>query len=210
MALESSYTSNGSTVIGGEQSYFELPPANGTATRATTSPAPPTAVVIDFSNPLPLRQLLRTTSSLIRSANSAGGAVRRRFRHPGRGRAGQHRHRLHDRPRDYTVTLYNYNPIDRAPRPGRRPGGSGNRLVLQLAPGTTLPADDYRVYMPNQVEPDGNDTRIFDIYGNQLDGEFLGNQTSQNSPDFQPSDAECHAARVRGPAVQRHLSARTT
>ncbi len=29
MALESTYSSNGSTVIGGEQSYFELPPSNG-------------------------------------------------------------------------------------------------------------------------------------------------------------------------------------
>ena len=38
--------------------------------------------------------------------------------------------------------------------------------------------------MPNQVDAAGNDTRIYDIYGNQLDGEFLGNQTSQNSPDF--------------------------
>ena len=38
--------------------------------------------------------------------------------------------------------------------------------------------------MPNQVEPGGIDTRIFDIYGNQLDGENLGNQTSQSSPDF--------------------------
>ncbi len=33
------------------------------------------------------------------------------------------------------------------------------------------------------------DTRIFDIYGNQLDGENLGNQTSQSSPDFNNPDA---------------------
>ncbi len=64
------------------------------------------------------------------------------------------------------------------------PGGSGNRLVLQLDPGATLSADDYRVYLPNQVEHRGQrsvDTRIFDIYGNQLDGENLGNQTSQRA-----------------------------
>ena len=29
MAIESTYASNGSTVVGGEQSYFELPPASG-------------------------------------------------------------------------------------------------------------------------------------------------------------------------------------
>ena len=56
--------------------------------------------------------------------------------------------------------------------------------MLSIAPGTTLGADDYRIYMPNQLDTAGNDTRIFDIYGNQFDGEFLGNQTSQASPDF--------------------------
>ena len=52
MALESTYSSNGSTVTGGEQSYFELPRAGGANTRDNVS-APPTAVVLDFSNPLP-------------------------------------------------------------------------------------------------------------------------------------------------------------
>ena len=44
-------------------------------------------------------------------------------------------------------------------------GGSGNRLVLQLNPGATLAPDDYRIYLPNALEPGGVDTRIFDIYG---------------------------------------------
>ncbi len=52
------------------------------------------------------------------------------------------------------------------------PGFAGTELVLQLAPGTTLPADDYQIYMPNT-----GPTAIFDIFGNQLDGEFLGNLT---------------------------------
>src|SRR5262249_47364247 len=59
------------------------------------------------------------------------------------------------------------------------PGGSGNRLVLQLNPGSTLGADNYRIYLPNQ-----NDTRIFDIFGNQLDGENRGSQTPQPSVEF--------------------------
>ncbi len=62
-----------------------------------------------------------------------------------------------------------------APTPA---GGSGSQLVLTLAPGTTLAADYYRLYIPNQVDTTGDDTRIYDIYGNQLDGEFLGDQTS--------------------------------
>ncbi len=56
-----------------------------------------------------------------------------------------------------------------------------------LTVASTLSADDYRVYIPNQVNQLASgteDTRIFDIYGNQLDGENLGNQTSQSSPDF--------------------------
>ena len=53
MALESTYSNNGSTVIGTEQSYFELPSTTtGTNTRDNVV-APPTAVVIDFSSPLP-------------------------------------------------------------------------------------------------------------------------------------------------------------
>ena len=29
-----------------------------------------------------------------------------------------------------------------------------------------LPADDYRIYIPNQIEPGNVDTQIDDIYGN--------------------------------------------
>src|SRR5262249_23597763 len=85
-----------------------------------------------------------------------------------------------------TVTLYNFDPATGTSNQVQA-GGSGNRLVLQIAPGTTLPADDYRVYMPNQVDQGGKDTQIFDIFGNQLDGEVLGNPTSQNSFDFRPT-----------------------
>ena len=50
------------------------------------------------------------------------------------------------------------------------PGFSGTELVLQLAAGTTLAPDDYQLYIPNT-----GTNAIFDIFGNQLDGEFLGN-----------------------------------
>ena len=50
-----------------------------------------------------------------------------------------------------------------------------------LTVSSPLPADDYQVYIPNQVEPGNLDTRIYDIYQNQLDGENLGDQTSQTN-----------------------------
>ena len=180
MALESTYTSNGSTVIGGEQSYFELPPANGTANTRDNVSAPPTAVVVDFSNPLPFGDYSNRVQ-LVQSANAAGGASDGDFGTLGEGglsSSGTGFNVLSD----YTVTLYNYNPVTQQSSVVVA-GGSGNRLVLQLAPGNTLSADDYRVYLPNQVS-NGVDSRIFDVYGNQLDGENLGNQTSASSPEF--------------------------
>ena len=77
MAYESTYSSNGSTVVGGPQSYYELTPAGGTNTRDNV-PAPPTAVVLDFSTLLPysnsLGQPINYTQDvqLIASANGPG------------------------------------------------------------------------------------------------------------------------------------------
>jgi len=55
-------------------------------------------------------------------------------------------------------------------------------MVLSLASGSKLAADYYRLYIPNQVNTTSTgtkiDSRIYDIYGNQLDGEFLGDATS--------------------------------
>ncbi len=183
MAFESSYTANGSTVIGGPQSYYELPnpnPVPGAAPRDNVA-NPPTAVVLDFSNPLPYGNY-QNSVQLIGSRNTPTSPADGQFGNlgvGGLGSTGQGFTVL----TDYTVTLYNYNATTQTSTVVQ-PGGSGNRLVLQLLPGQTLPADNYRVYLPNQVEPGGIDTRIFDIYGNQLDGENLGNQTSQYSTDF--------------------------
>ena len=83
MAFESTYSANGSTVIGGPQSYYELPPAGGTNTRDNV-PAPPTAVVIDFSNQLPyLANGYGNDVQLIGSANTTTSGGRRRFRQSG-------------------------------------------------------------------------------------------------------------------------------
>ncbi len=62
---------------------------------------------------------------------------------------------------------------------GAQPGDPGyqNRLVITVPSGTTLPADKYRLYIPNQVL-NGQDLRVFDAFGNWLDGEFRGNQNA--------------------------------
>ncbi len=183
MALESTYQGNGSTVIGTEQSYFELPPSGGTNTRDNV-PAPPTAVVIDFSNPLPYSSSSGSPINygqdvqLIESADSSGAASDGDFGNLGQGGLGSTGSGFTILT-DTTVTLYSYNGTTWVPT---APGGSGTRLVLTVA--TTLTADDYQVYIPNQIQPGNINTEIFDIYGNQLDGENVGTQTSQTSPDF--------------------------
>ncbi len=55
----------------------------------------------------------------------------------------------------------------------RVPGqyGYDNRLLIMLPAGFTLPANYYRVYLPN-----AGPQAITDVFGNQLDGEFLGYQ----------------------------------
>ena len=190
MAMESGYSTNGSTAIGGPQSYYELPPASGTNTRDNVA-APPTTFVIDLSNPISYMSsgYYNKDVLLVRSAdNGVQRLARRRLRQPGPGRPRAATGSGFTIVAGTTVTLYNYSVSATGAINSTQvqPGGSGNRLVLQLPAGTTLPADYYRLYMPNQVEPNGADTRIYDIYGNQLDGEFLGNPTSQGSTEFQP------------------------
>ena len=193
MALESSYNSNGSTVIGTEQSYFELPPGGGTNTRDNV-PAPPTAIAVDFSNPLPYATAGGTPINytndleLIASANNANSAPDGDFGNLGEaglGSSGTGFTVLSN----YTVSLYNFNVTTQTWSLVTTPGESGTQLVLQLKAGSTLPADDYRIYMPNQGNATGVGTGVFDVYGNQLDGENLGNQTSQTSPEFNNPDA---------------------
>ena len=192
MAFESTYSANGSTVIGGPQSYYELPPASGTNTRDNVA-APPTAVVIDFSNNIPLDDSsgnpidYADDVQLVGSGTTLGGQATGDFGNLGEGGLGSTdpASGFTVLSSNYTVTLYNYSynaSTGQFTSTLVQPGGSGNRLVLQLNSGFTLPADNYRVYMPNQINTSSSgttiDTRVFDIYGNQLDGEFLGNQTS--------------------------------
>jgi large repetitive protein len=197
MALESSYSNNGSTVIGGQQSYFEVPPAGSANTRDNV-PAPPTAIVLNFSNPLPYANSAGNAIDysqdvqLIGSANTSGGSPDGDFGTLGQGGLGSTGTGFNILG-NTIVTLYNYNTLTQTWSPATAAGESGTRLVLQLDSGTLAP-DDYRIYIPNQLEPasagnpGGLDTRIYDIYGNQLDGENLGNQTATpNVADFPDS-----------------------
>ncbi len=185
VAMESSYSANGSSAIGGPQSYYELPPASGTNTRDNVS-APPTTFVVDLSNLIPAGNY-SSDLLLIRSANSSTSPSDGDFGllgEAGLGAGGSGFTVVGGT----TVTLYNYN-FTTGTSTQVSAGGSGNRLVLQIAPGTTLAADDYRLYMPNQLGSGGTiGTAIKDIYGNQLDGEFLGNPTPSNDiQDFPDS-----------------------
>src|SRR5262249_35270950 len=62
--------------------------------------------------------------------------------------------------------------------PGAQFGDPGfqDRLILRLPPNTTLAADDYRIYIPNTGA-----NVLTDLFGNQLDGEFLGNPRTDGS-----------------------------
>jgi large repetitive protein len=201
MALQSTYTSNGSSTIGGEQSFFELPP-NGSPNTRDNVAAPPTAVVVDFSNPLPFGDYSNKIQ-LIQSADTAGSTTDGDFGTLGEGGLGSTGTGFTVLS-NYSVTLYNYNAVTQQSSVVG-PGGTGNRLVIQLNQGSTLSADDYRVYVPNQLEPGGVDTRIFDIYGNQLDGENLGDQTTASSTDF-PSLPNYESLQSDGTSRQNDMS----
>jgi hypothetical protein len=168
VALTSYNSGNpGASIIdGGPRAFYEVPAA-GTTPRA---PAPPTAWVVDFSNPLNPTADYSNALQLIASADSPGGTPDGNFGTLGEGGLGSSGTGF-TRITDVTVTLEDQDGT----QPGH-PGFVGNRLVLQLDAGVTLAPDDYRLYIPNS-----GSTEITDVYGHQLDGEFLGNQTAVGS-----------------------------
>ena len=221
MALESTYSGDGSTVIGTEQSYFELPPSGGTNTRDNV-PAPPTAVVIDFSNPLPIPPPRNGSQVPINYASDWSSSSRRPTPPAGHPTA---------------ISATWAKGAWEAPAPGSpcspttpspstattsttqtwtlvtTPAASGTRLVLQLDPGSTLAADDYRVYIPNQVDHGRLDHR------RHPDLRHLRQPARRRKPRqpdvavqprFQQSRRPGGRPRLRRPAEQRHHTARTT
>lgn len=154
--------------VSGPRSYFEIPQP-GSTPRAV---APPTAFFIDFSNPLDPTKDYTNAVQLLASANTPGGASDGDFGVDPTFTTGVG----YTRVPGTTVTLVSSIP-------GHGPGQPGyhDRLLLRLAPGTTLAADHYRLFIPNRQQQNGADLRIFDIFNNQVDGEFLGNQTASGA-----------------------------
>ena len=149
-------------LVGGPRSYFEVPAANTTP----AAPAPPTAIIINFSAPLNPIADYSNAVQLIGSADGAGASPDGDFGTLGIGGTGSSGSGF-TQVSGTTVSLV--DPTGKLPGD---PGFAGTELVLQLASGVTLAPDDYQLYIPNS-----GPNAIFDIFGNQLDGEFLGNLT---------------------------------
>ncbi len=143
--------------------------------------------MIDFSNPL-LTDAQRAalglasysqTIELIRSANSASAQPDGNFGiDPSFGTYGGANAGIgYTVVPNTTVTLTSSDPSN--------PLLANNRLEVTIQPGTSLPSDYYRLYIPNPIKTFSAATNSFsfdpraivDIYNNQLDGEFLGNPT---------------------------------
>ena len=148
----------------GPRSYFEEP-VPGVTPRAAQ---PPNQVVIDFSAPLDPTTDYTNLLQLIRSANGAAAASDGNFGDLGQaGGSGNG----YTRVGGTSVVLINSVAGAQFGDPGFM-----NRLVLSIAPGTALAPDDYRIYLPNSGA-----NAVADQFGNQLDGEFLGNPKNNGS-----------------------------
>ncbi len=148
--------------------------------------APPSMFTIDFSNTLNPNVDYTNAVQVIRSANSASAQPDGDFGDLGiTNTSGYTRVTGINVRLDNSVTNSVYGQY-----------GYKNRLVITLPPGATLPADYYRVYLPNNGL-----TAISDTYGNQLDGEFKGYlNSSGNYVDLLPN------GQVRGSAAVGDLS----
>ena len=157
------YTPDPSTVGGldtsGVRATYELP-VSGIAPRAS---APPTLFTIDFSNSLNPNVNYSQALELVRSADSNTALPDGNF-----GDLGITNTSGFTSIAGITVSLVNSVP-------GAVAGqyGYDNRLLVSLPAGFTLPADYYRIYIPNSSQ-----SPIRDVFGNQLDGEFLGYQNN--------------------------------
>ena len=149
------------------RSYYEINPRAGDLVSA-----PPTTFNVDFSNPLDPAKSYNDSLLLIGTADSTGGKPDGDFGTLGiAGLAASGTGFSRFNPPGTTVTLTT----------GKN--GTNTRLVLQIPAGTVLPADHYRLYLPNTGA-----AAISDIYGNLLDGEFLGNPaTSGTDPNGNPT-----------------------
>ncbi len=151
--------------MGLARAYFEQLPASG-ATLRDNVPAPPNQIDVIMSNPL-LTDAQRQADGLnpyaqaiqiIRSANSSTSPSDGNFSQGSTPLLG------------FTVTLQ-----DSIPGAVQGQPGYDNELVINFPTGFVWPSDHFRIEMPNTGA-----NEIIDQFGNQLDGEFLGNLTGPN------------------------------
>lgn len=148
---------------------YEIPLAGTTP----GAPAPPIAFTLDFSNSLAAGDYSNKVI-LARSADPGSTFADGDFGNFGT-LAGLQAPTGYTQVSGISVTLGNSIL-------GAQPGqpGYNSRLTIRVPAGSTLPADYYRIYAPNvrvNATPAG-DLTITDIYGSQLDGEFLGYQNA--------------------------------
>ncbi len=158
-------TTDGSSIdvfvpTGGPRSIFELPNVNPSVPQAAETS--PDTFVIDFSNTLDASTISNNSVQLFRSADSNIANPDGDFRYfgtasdPGNGYV--------------RVTGVSVSLIDSIPGCAIGSPGYRNRLLVKIPAGTQLVADNYRIQLPNS-----GSLAIRDIFGLQLDGEFLGN-----------------------------------
>jgi hypothetical protein len=145
----------------GPRANYEIP-VSGITPRAE---APPGGFSIDFSNSLDPNANYTQDVELVGSANPGTTLPDGNFGDLGITNTPASGFTIIQ---GTTVTLTNSVA-------GALPGQYGyhNRLLVLLPAGYSLPADYYRVYLPNT-----GSQKITDVFGNQLDGEFLGYQNA--------------------------------
>ncbi len=176
MTVTPNVSNPSSPIIQGPRSFFEL-----TGPAAQNAPAPPTNIVMDFSNPLELNQNFANDIFLVRSANTSGSPSDGDFGNLGLAGIPVGQGSGYTIVQGVTVSVADASTGALQGQPGFK---NATRLILNLP--ANLPADQYRVYIPNSVRQ-GN--AIFDVYGNQLDLEFLGtpNATNTGYQDLMPN-----------------------
>ena len=148
-------------------SYYEINPRAG-----DDAANPPTTFYVDFSAPIDPSTVNNNSIQLIGSALDANGVATGDFGDFGEGGLGSTGTGF------VQIAGTTVKLVD-------GPNGTDTRLVLQLAPGTTLPANHYRFYIPNNSAS----LVLRDVYHNQLDGEFLGNPTATGATDLNGNPA---------------------
>lgn len=190
MAMTDASNPNFYNSVGGPGAYFDAGNPDGVARRAL---APPAAWMLDFSNPLPYSRFVNGAETvvnysalieLVRSADSPTDVADGNFGNLGQGD-------FRDSGSGFTIVpgtaaaLFYQDPATGNWAMADAAHPYGTRIVMVSTAGLSTP-DYYRLYMPNfdATGTGGTDRQIVDIFGNQLDGEFLGNPTSTVSSQF--------------------------